>query len=254
MVAEALVLAAGLSTRLGALARGAKFSVKVRSRPLISYPLTSLLLAGVEKIYIVVNPSGMERLEEVLASLGYVDVVNVVVNEEPWRENGYSLLVGASQLAADSFFVSMSDHIYPIELPMRLREVAEMWKDAVIVVAGDRAPPYVDVEEATLIDAGGGLEVRRMGKSLRKWDFVDAGVFIMRREVVNVAREVASEKDVVKLSDVVNAAVERGLKAVVADITGIPWTEVDTPEDYFLVNRGPRSIVVEEVVKGWSGR
>ncbi|RLF06389.1 MAG: hypothetical protein DRK00_01745 [Thermoprotei archaeon] len=254
MVAEALILAAGLGTRLGALAKGAKFSVEVRSRPLISYPLTSLLLAGVERIHVVVNPSGMERLERVLASLGYADFVNVVVNEEPWRENGYSLLVGASQLDADSFFVSMSDHIYPIELPMRLREVAEAWRDAAVVVAGDRAPSYINVREATLIDAGGGLEVKRIGKSLERWDFVDAGVFIMRREVIRVAREIACERDVVKLSDIVNAAVERGMRAVVADITGIPWTEVDTPEDYFLVNSGPRSVVVEEVIRGWSGR
>lgn len=254
MVAEALVLAAGLSTRLGAIAGGTKFSVEVKSRPLISYPLTSLLLAGVERIHVVVNLIGMEKLERVLAELGYAEFVNVVVNEEPWRENGYSLLVGASQICADNFFVSMSDHIYPIELPVRLRKTARTWGDAMIIVAGDRDPPYVDVEEATLIDAGGGLEVRKVGKSLERWDFVDAGIFIMRREVVEVARDVASERDVVKLSDVVNATVERGLKAVVADITGIPWTEVDTPEDYLMVNEGPRSVVVEEVVKGWSGR
>lgn len=248
MVADALILAAGLGTRLGGRA---KFELNVKSRPLICYPMLSLLSAGVERIHIVVNPLGMERMRRIISHMGCEDRVNVVVNEEPWRENGYSLLVGASQLSADEFFVSMSDHIYPAEVPLKLREVAAARRDAVIVVAGDRCPSYIDVGEATLIDAGGGDEVRRVGKRLKCWDFVDAGVFVMRREVVGVARSVAEEKGVVKLSDVINAAVNTGLKAVVADITGIPWTEIDTPEDYALVTSGPRSVVVEEVVRRW---
>jgi len=37
--------------------------------------------------------------------------------------------------------------------------------------------------------------------------------------------------------------------AAVADVTGVPWTEVDTERDYYEVLNGSRRVVLEEVLK-----
>ena len=251
MRVDAIILAAGMGTRLEGLGDGAKFGIEVGSVPLIYYPLRSLVLAGVERVYVVVNPLNRSRLEEIVATTGYEHLIRVIVNEEPWRENGYSLLVGGRVVEEDVFLVSMSDHIYPARLPLRLLEVFEENEDATIIVAGDRSPSFIDVEEATLIDVGEGLEVERIGKGLEEWDFVDAGVFLMRKEVIRVAEDIARRRSVVKLSDILNEAVSKGLRVIVADITGVPWTEIDTVEDYLAVNHGWRKVVVEVVRSGW---
>ena len=55
-----------------------------------------------------------------------------------------------------------------------------------------------------------------------------------------------------KLSDIINEAIARGLKVVVADITGLPWTEVDTVEDYLAINEGWKRSMLGEVMSHWS--
>jgi len=252
VIREAVVLAAGRSTRLGKLGRGAKFSLKVGDKPLIYYPMKSLFSAGVEVFHVVVNPYNKSLMERVIAELGYEHVVNIVVNEEPWRENGYSFLVGAANVEDEIFFLSMSDHIYSAKVPLAIIKTAIERPDADIIVAGDAAPRYVDVEEATLIYADESLNVKQIGKGLNYWNYVDAGVFAVKKRATSVAAEISQARDVVKLSDIINEAIARGLKVVVADITGQPWTEVDTVEDYLAVNEGWKRSMLGEVMNHWS--
>ncbi len=251
MIREAVVLAAGRSTRLGKLGRGAKFSLKVGDKPLIYYPMKSLLFAGVEVFHVVVNPYNKPLVEKVIAELGYEHIVNIVVNDKPWRENGYSFLVGAANVKDEIFFLSMSDHIYSARIPLNIIKTVIERPDADIIVAGDAAPRYVDVEEATLIYADGNLNVKQIGKGLNYWNYIDTGVFAVKKGATIVAAEISQARDVLKLSDVINEAITRGLKVVVADITGLPWTEVDTVEDYLAVSKGWKRSMLSEVMSHW---
>lgn len=251
MIREAVVLAAGIGSRLGSLGSGAKFALKIAGRPLIAYPVLSLASAGARRFVIVTRSETLGLLKDSL--LGFVHGLDLefCVNDDWARENGYSLLVASRCVRDDYFYLSMSDHIYSRVLPERLALEARRHPSALAIVAGDRDPPFVDLEEATLIKTFGGRVVA-IGKGLHSWDFVDTGVFVIRKEVFKVASLLAKKAYRLGVSDVLQAAVRVGYEVRVADVTGIPWTEVDTVEDYVSVASGYKSHLPEMVSRGWS--
>ncbi|HDD63768.1 MAG: hypothetical protein DRJ32_06450 [Thermoprotei archaeon] len=249
MMLDAIVLAAGLSERFREAGYGFKVVAPVDSIPLIVYPLVSLKASGISRIVIVANPENKHLLEEAIEEWFEDLNVRFIVNRDVSRENGYSLYLACRYVETDSFLVSMADHLYPHSIPRKLIEVGENMKWDVIV-AGDRNPLYIDISEATLINASDS-RVLKVGKGLKRWKYVDAGVFLMKKSILKILKNIVRERHVVKLSDVLNTAIEMRYSVLVADITGIPWTELDSLEDYRSILYGVRRKVVEEVVKEW---
>lgn len=238
VIREAVILAAGLGTRLRDYLGIVKYLAGIQGKPLISYPLKALKWAGVEHVHLVVNPMhGTELVEAARREFGRVDYVE---NPYPERENGYSLLLAKKLVSEEYFYVSMADHIYqPDILEILSRKVDGR---AVIVMGGDSRPRYIDVAEATKILAPGGL-VQRVGKEVRNYTHIDVGVHVFSRRIYEIIGRDIPEK--LRLADIVNMAVSRGFTVRVADVTGAAWTEIDTPSDYEEVVGGTRRPVVE---------
>ena len=238
------MLAAGLGTRFAKVVPKLKLAVNVGELPLIHYPLTSLTLAGVDRVVIVVNEKTADTVRELVGSAPTVVSDNVdveiVVNEAPERGNGYSLLLALPYVNESRFIVSMADHIYP---PRLVRMVYEVPGSA---LGGDSRPKYVDVSESTKIHAEGG-KVVKVGKGLEPYEFVDVGVHVLEKEL-NYRK--CSIEDVVELSSLLECLARESVIKV-ADVTGVPWTEVDTYEDYLEVTSGARRAVIEEVLNEW---
>ena len=252
VVREAIILAAGLGSRLWGVTGGKpKFLVKVRGIPLIYYPLISLVLAGVSRFVIVIPRGWSRRVLRLIGKLPFdVDIDLVVVrNYEVERENGYSLLLGAEFVKGKFFVLSMSDHIYVPEIPRKLISIVSRFpKRALVAIGADRRPLFVDVGEATKIKVERGRYVLRVGKNLDDFDFIDSGVFLMSSKLLRV-RDKLLEKRTLGVSDVINEVIRMGYRVLAIDITGYPWTEVDTPEDLDEVRNGIRSVVVREFLK-----
>lgn len=250
MIREAVILAAGIGSRLGSIGNGAKFTLTIAGRPLITYSIFSLASTGVRKFIIVTRSETLGLLENALLNVDHGLEIEFCVNDDWERENGYSLYVASKCVRDKYFYLSMSDHIYPKEIPERLALESKRHPDAVAIVAGDRDPVFVDVEEATLIKTFGG-KIIAIGKGLHAWDFVDTGVFVMRREIFNIASLLAKKKYKIKLSEIIQTAARVGYEVRVADVTGIPWAEVDTVEDYVSIVSGYKAHLPEMVSKSW---
>ena len=247
MLREGVILAAGLGTRLQGVSGGRpKFVVRLGDLPLIAYPIAVLRSIGVTRISVVVPQGWGGEARRLLEQYG-VDHC-VVENSSIERENGYSLALALRCVENDSVIVSMCDHLYTPELP---RRVVERFEEgyASLVVGGDRAPLHVDVDEATKILADDKGFIMAIGKGLRGFTHVDTGVFAMSRSVLRLANALAEGGGVLRLSEVVEYVGRTGMGAAVADVTGVPWTEVDTERDYYEVLNGSRRVVLEEVLK-----
>ena len=234
MLEEAVILASGFGTRLRSLSDRPKFAFPLFGRPLIHYPILSLRSAGVKKFYVIVAKGYAGLAFKLLNDFN----VLVLENEKPERENGYTLFYARNVLKNGPFFVSVCDHIYPTGISMRLKEA---YSGEDILIAGDRSPRHVELNEATKIKVNDRV---RVSKRLKKFDYVDTGLFIFSSNIFSFGYE--REKRLT-LNRLITLSSGKGYKVNVVDVTGIPWKDVDTPDDvnYLATERG------SEVLETW---
>ncbi len=243
-----IILAAGEGSRLRLYCKLPKPAASIGRFRLLHFPVLSLSIAGVRSFIIVTRRVLRSFISKAISRLGVS--YRVVLNDKTWRENGYSLYLGARLCEDDYFFVSMSDHIYPPSVPKKL--LKDMDEDTDILVAADTNPQYVNVGEATKILAMGGF-VLRIGKSIARYNYVDAGLFIMSRRIIPLLERMVARMDIIRVSDIVNMAVANGYVVRVSDITGMPWIDVDTPEDVNRVLYGEAVSLVRMLLKEAGG-
>ena len=240
-----VVLAAGWGTRMG-YHWPPKPLQRLSGGPLASYPLRALASIGVRDFYIVANPWTAGALEEALAPYGqYASTLEVVVLWEYWGENGVSMVAGLSRALVnhEEALLAMSDHVFEPSLAAAVLE--RLGGDCPIAVAGDPSPLWVDVGEATRIEASRGY-VRRLGKGLTSFDYIDTGVFGFTRDALEPLRGALRESRTRSVSEVLTIASTR-TPICVAETRGSRWADIDTVEELVSVGLGlaPR---VEEVL------
>jgi len=238
----AVLLAAGEGRRLG----GRKPLARLRGRPLAWYPVSVLHLLGVTEFVVVTRrelAAEMRRLVETVAGPGSA---MVVVNTEPWRENGHSLLLGLREIAWSPAAVSMSDHVYSPRLAARV--AAHRWPWAEYVTGCDREPCCVDTGEATRVLA---MEPREEahGKHLERWTCIDTGVHAAYPGPLLAEAAVrARRRGVLSLNALLDTTAKMGAAAT-APAHGLPWLEVDTPLDLEEAEKGRNRWVVDHVLE-----
>lgn len=224
----AVVLAAGLGTRMGGKPKGL---IRVAGREILYRTLCLLQKNGVERFVIVTNEGYAGLYREFIEKHGFS--AELVINPEPEKGNGHSLHL-AREHVSGRFVLVMSDHVYGEEF------VAEAVKGNGLIA--DRRPRWADVDEATKVKVRDG-RVEDIGKSLREWDAVDTGFFVLDESIFEVTAELERERNGdYPLSEVVKRA-----RLPVTFVDGLPWTDVDTPSDVkrarkMLIKGAPKGI------------
>jgi CDP-L-myo-inositol myo-inositolphosphotransferase len=77
-----------------------------------------------------------------------------------------------------------------------------------------------------------------IGKSLENWQFIDTGVFLMDREVIDTIKYLKTQQGTkVSISEVVKYMADIRKPFKICDVTGEFWADVDTVEDYYSVRK-----------------
>ncbi|WP_258085137.1 bifunctional L-myo-inositol-1-phosphate cytidylyltransferase/CDP-L-myo-inositol myo-inositolphosphotransferase [Thermococcus thermotolerans] len=223
----AVILAAGLGTRMGERPKGL---LKVARREILYRTLTLLGQNGVERFVIVTNERYAGLYREFIEGHGFN--AELVVNPEPEKGNGHSLHLAKGHIS-ERFVLVMGDHVYGEEF------IREALKGSGLIA--DRRPRWTDVGEATKVRVRDG-RVKEIGKNLEEWDAVDTGFFVLDEGIFEVTEKLEIEREGdYPLSEVVKRA-----KLAVTFIDGLPWTDVDTPNDL----KKARRMLVKTAVKG----
>ncbi len=239
-----VVLAAGLGTRLRGTGGRPKPLLELGGGlTLVGLVLDVLRHAGARRVHVVVAPETARHVEEEGWRLG-LDVVTVV-NPCWWRENGFSLALALSSVESDKVLVTMSDHVLHPSIVTHVIGAAAA-SDAAALVGGDAYAYYVDREEATRIEVAAGGKVVRIGKGVRPYHYVDVGVLAFSRSHVEAVLADAGAQ--LRLSDVVMLLASTSTVRVV-EVSGLPWTDVDSDTDYYELLAGRTRAVLEEVLR-----
>ena len=228
---QGVILAAGDGGRLRPFTyRTPKPLIRLKDRPLISYPLTAMAEAGIREIGIVVG----YRAEQIVEGLvGWApDGVRLEFIHNPEFDGGNAVSVRAARDFAGGgpFMLAMSDHVIEPDVAIRLVEgcshPALLGVDSAACMDGQ-------LSDATKVLVDGDGYLRRIGKGLRRWNAVDIGVFVFQPSVFDTLDDLYEQEGAaLELSRVMQHLANEPSGVTTRDIEGLFWTDIDTLADF----------------------
>jgi choline kinase len=240
---QTIILAAGSGSRL-ATSRGdvPKPLMTVAGVPLIAHALEHARASGCKEAIIVIGYAG-QRVRRAVQAMRSPLRITFLDNPDFTAPNGVSLLA-AEPAAADQFYLQMVDHLFMEPMLDRLATVPLARGEAGRVLVDSRPSPDIDLADATKVTLRNG-RVTAIGKGLAEWDAVDAGCFLLTREVFEALRRVPAPE---------GRTVSAGMRQLVSlsalgavDVPRAEWIDVDTPADREVAERllGRRQLASE---------
>ena len=223
-----VVLAAGLGSRLHSDESIPKPLRPVAGRPLLLRVLDRFSEANVSEAVIVLGYRGEEIRRHVEDSAPRLRV-SFVTNPDFRLSNGLSVLAAREQVEDRTFFLSMADHIFDVEMITGLGKAA-LPKDGLLLAVDRKIETIFDMEDATKVATDNGRIVR-IGKTLETFDAIDSGLFRCSPALLAAieAKSRTRPDGDCSLSEGVETLAKSGL-ARVHDIGAARWQDVDTPE------------------------
>jgi choline kinase len=235
---KGVILAAGDGTRFGAVRKQKpKVLAAVAGRPLIRYVLDVLGALPLKEIIIVIGHLGDLVRQTLGASANGGVPLRYVRSANSGGGNGVSLDAAREAVGQEGFALAMGDHVLSGRMAHRLLSSGLA---GCTLCVDFRPRPAVQLDEATRVWVDRGGMIRRIGKNLPWWNGVDTGFFWLTPVVfraLDALREAGRKEPTV--SDACRVLIERGPGMKACDVSGLFWTDVDTPED---VRRAERAV------------
>ena len=227
---KGIILAGGAGTRLypSTHAMG-KSLLPVYNKPMIYYPLCTLMLAGIRDILLITTPEDMHHFKMLLGD-GNQFGIQLQYQVQPKPEGiAQAFLLGKEFLEDDACALVLGDNIfYGHDLAKDLREATTVARGARIF-----AYPVHDPERYGVVEfdaAGRALSIEEKPKR-PKSRYAVTGIYFYDNQVVSIAESLKpSARGELEISDVNRAYLERGQLEVVVMGRGMAWLDTGTHE------------------------